>query len=99
MGAQDQLHAHFLRRAAPFADVASDAGADDVFPTHFAAAAARQDVIEAELAGRKDFAAILAVVAVAGEQVATVEAERLPRHLVVRQQTDNAQHWSSKLTD
>ena len=73
----NQFHVRFLRRAATFADVAGDAGADDVFPTGIAAAAARHDVVEAEFAGGEQLAAILAMVGVAGEQVAAIEAERL----------------------
>jgi hypothetical protein len=43
----NQRHVGFVRSAATFADVARDAGADDVFPRRIAAAAAWHDVVEA----------------------------------------------------
>src|SRR4051812_46984448 len=56
----DQSHAGLPWGAASLADVALQAGADDVLPGRLTAAAPRQDVIEAQLAGGEPLAAILA---------------------------------------
>src|SRR5262249_23368309 len=88
----DEFEMGFLRGAAAFAHVAGHAGADDVFPGRVAAAAARDDVVETELAGGEMLAAILAAIAVAGEQIAAVEADRLPRDAIERQQANHARH-------
>src|SRR5262249_32286266 len=49
----DQAHVRLLGGAAALADVAPDAGTDDVVPDALAALAARHDVIQAQLVGRE----------------------------------------------
>src|SRR5436305_2042984 len=73
----DQRHMGLLRRAAAFLDVALDAGANDVLPRRMAALAARDDVVQAQFRGRELLAAELALIVVAGENVAAVELHRL----------------------
>src|SRR5262249_52619540 len=89
-GLADQPHAGLARGAAPLPDVAADAGADDVVPGGLAAPAAGDDVVQAELAGGEPLAAILAAVAVAGEDVPAVELDLLAREPVVAQEPDDA---------
>src|SRR5205807_5727707 len=72
----DQGHAGLARGAAALADVAGHAGADDVLPGGLAALAARDHVVQAQLAGRELLAAVLALVVVAGEDVPAVELDR-----------------------
>ena len=72
--------------------VAADAGADDVFPRRRAAAVARDDVVEVQILAVKNFAAILAGVFVALENVVARELDLLLRQPVVHQQQDDARH-------
>src|SRR5207244_3701450 len=81
-----------LRRAAALADVAAHAGANDVLPGALTALAARNDVIEAQLARREFLAAELALVIVTREDVAPVELNRLLGQLVVIQQPNHTRH-------
>src|SRR5947209_779606 len=81
----DQVHVRLLGRAAALADVAADARADDVLPGAAAALAPRDDVVQAQLAGRVLLPAVLALVVVPGEDVAAVEFHRLLGQLVVAQ--------------
>src|SRR4051812_8702967 len=53
----DEAHARLPGGAAPLADVALQAGADDVLPGRLAAPAAGEDVVEAELIGGEPLAA------------------------------------------
>src|SRR5690606_26043106 len=73
LGGPNQLHAGLLGRAAPFAGVAPDAGADEVLPRVAPALRARLDVIDRKIAGREVPAAVLALVAVPCEEVPPVE--------------------------
>src|SRR6266404_7308627 len=63
----DQAHVRLFRRAAALAHIAVDAGADDVLPAADAALAARNNVVQAQVGGRKTLAAELALVVVACE--------------------------------
>src|SRR5262245_37771643 len=65
-GFADQADSRLLRGAAPFTDVAFEAGADDVVPGGPAPLDPGDDVVEAQLAGGEAPAAVLAAVAVAG---------------------------------
>src|SRR5207249_1448094 len=47
-GDAQELHARLLRRAAALAQVAADAGADDVLPARHAAVAARHHMVEVQ---------------------------------------------------
>src|SRR5262245_32253770 len=86
----DEAHAGFPGRTSPLADVASDAGTDDVLPGRAAAPAPGKDVIERQLAGCEPFAAVLAAVAVTREDVAPVELHLLAWEAVIRQEPDDA---------
>src|SRR5689334_2277593 len=69
----EEFHPRLPGRPASLTDVALQASADDVFPGGAAAPAPGKDVVEAQLAGREPLAAVLAAVAVAGEDVPPVE--------------------------
>jgi len=86
----NQSHAGLFRGASAFADVAFEAATDDIFPSTLAALAARDDMVEAEFVGGELAAAILALIVVAGEDVASVELDRLPRQPIVEQQSNDA---------
>ncbi len=87
-----QQHIRFLRRLASLFGITTDARADDVLPARLAAAATRHDVIEAELMRREGPAAVLAAMAVAGKEVAAIEAEGTPLRPIVFEQPDDARH-------
>ena len=78
-----------MGRAASLADVAGHAGADDVLPTRDAAPAAGHHVIEREFARREVLSAVLAQVAVAGEDVTAVKPQTLAGTAVARNQPDD----------
>src|SRR4051794_8741937 len=86
----DQAHARLGRGPPPLPDVALDAGADDVLPVGAAPAAPGHHVVEAQLAGREPPAAVLAAVAVAGEDVPPIELDPGPGEPVVGQEPDHA---------
>ena len=62
-----------------------------------AAAAGGHDVVEAQFAGGEPLAAVLAVIAVAGEDVAAIEPHALLRHAIVVQQPQHARHLDLKV--
>src|SRR5262249_36729065 len=85
----NEAHVGLFRGPAALLDVAAHAGTDDVFPGARAAAAARHDVIETQFRGRVLLAAVLALVIVAGKDIAPVELYRLLRQLVVAEQAND----------
>ena len=88
----DQRHVGLLRGAPALADVALHAGAHNVFPGADAALAARQNVVQAQLARRELLAALLTLIVVAGKNVPTIELHRLLGQLVVVQEADHARN-------
>ena len=77
-----QFHVRLLRRASAFATVATQTATHDVFPSRSATVRPGHDVIEAEFVRRFRFAAILASVIIASEQVLSIESNRLGRHAI-----------------
>lgn len=73
----DEVHADFLRGVVRLAGIASDAGADDVFPGGRAAAVAGNDVVKIQVLAIKRLAAILAGVVIALENVVPGELDFL----------------------
>src|SRR5262249_17942201 len=90
LGLANQAQMGLLGRAAALANVAAYASADHVFPGAGAALAARHHVIQAQLARRVLLAAILALIVVASEDIATVELHRVLGQLLVGKQADHA---------
>ena len=88
----EELHAGLAGRAVALATVAGDAGADDVFPRRFAAAIARDDVVEIEVLAVVLVATILAGVVVALEDVVTRELHFLLRHPVEKEEQNHLGH-------
>ncbi len=86
----DKREAGLLWGPAAFFHVASGAGTNHIRPVRFSAHTARDDVVERKLAGVVTFAAILAGIFVAGEDVAAIELDLAAREAVVEEQADNA---------
>jgi hypothetical protein len=85
----DKREAGLLGSSATFFNVTFGAGADHIFPVRFSAHTARDNVVEGKLAGVVTFAAILAAVSVACEDVAAIEFYLAPWEAVIEQKTDN----------
>ena len=86
----------FRSSAVRLARVARDAGADNVFPRRRTAAISREDMIQVQVLPIKQMAAVLAGVAVALEDVVACELHFLLRHVIVREQEDNARQPDAK---
>src|SRR4051794_17772822 len=87
-----QLHRGFARRAPPLADVALQAGADDVLPGRTSPLAARNHVIEAKLAGGELAATVLTAIAVTREDIAAIELHLLLGQPVISQKPDDPRY-------
>ena len=85
----NQMETGLFRGSAPFLHVARHAGTDDVIPTGAAAYRAGNDMVQGQFRGVKLLAAILTGITVAGEQVAPIELDLLPRELGKRQHPDD----------
>ena len=72
-GLADECQPGLLGSSAAFLDVTFRAGTNDVCPNGFAAHASGDDMVKGQLAGGKAFAAILASILVAGEDVSAIE--------------------------
>src|SRR5436189_46998 len=77
--------------------VAAQAGANDVFPVGQPAAAAGNDVIEAELLRGKAMTAVLAAVLIAKEDVSAVELNHILRVQLVPQQANHPRHLNLEI--
>ena len=93
----EELHAGFFGGAVAFAVVAGVAAGDEVFPSGFAGAGARDDVIEGHFAGGQGFVAVLADVAIAHEDVLARESAGLVGDAAVFKQADDGGHRQSPL--
>lgn len=91
-GLFDEGHVGLFGGSSAFFDIALCAGADYVLPDSLAAHAPWDDVVEGEFAGREAFAAILAPVFVAGEDVSPVKFDFVTGQTVVKEQSNNAWH-------
>ncbi|MFZ0033598.1 MAG: hypothetical protein WAK60_01245 [Sedimentisphaerales bacterium] len=89
-GLLDELYTGLSGSSAAFSHVTFGAGADHIFPIRFSACAARDNVVEGKLAGGETFAAILAGVSVAGEDVPPIEFYLASGQAVVEEEADNA---------
>ena len=88
----DEVQAGLERRVVGLARVAGDARADDVFPRRWAAAVARDDVVEVQILSLENLAAILAGVLVALENVVPRELHFLLRHPVIHEEQNDLRH-------
>ena len=86
----------FLRRAIGLLGIALDTGAHNVLPCRRAAAVAGDDVIQVQIAPIKDFAAILAGVVVAFEDVVARELHFLLRHAVEEAKENHSRHANAE---
>ena len=96
-GLLDQRHAGLLRRLAPLPDVARRACADNVRPNRLAPHTPRNNVVQRKLARRESFAAVLASVLVAGENIPTIELHLRPRQPIVKKKPNNPGHRDIKI--
>ena len=87
-----QLQPGLRRRAVALAAVAGHARADNVFPRRFAAAIARNNVVEIEVLAVELDPAILAGVVVALEDIVPRELHFLFRHPIKEKQQDHLRH-------
>lgn len=86
----DQMQTGFLRGAVGFPGITLDTGANNVFPCGGAAAVARDDVIQIQVAAIKDFRAILTGIVVALEDVVARELHFFFRHAIEEAKQDDA---------
>ncbi len=86
----DEAHPGLGGCTVRFAGVAGDAGADDVFPVGAAAVVAWNHVIEVEIFSVKQFAAVLAGVAIAFVDVVAGELDVTPWDTVEEEDDDDA---------
>ena len=89
-GLFDEAHTGLGGGAVGFAGVTRDAGADDVFPVGAAAVVAWNHVIEVEIFAVKQFAAVLAGVAIAFVDVVAGELDVTPWDTVEEEDDDDA---------
>lgn len=87
-----ELHAGLLGRAAPFADVALHARADQVFPARSTTTTRRHHVVEAQFAGGKLLATVLAHVRITSKDVPPIQTHTLLGQAIVVQQSQDAGH-------
>src|ERR1017187_6024514 len=88
----EQMHPGFVGRAATLAAIAVMARAYDVLPRGHPATRARNDMVQVELGARQFLVAILAGVAVAGEDVEARESHVALGHALVRGQQQDPRH-------
>lgn len=96
LGFANETNAGFLRSAIRLARVALDAGADNVFPGCRAAAIAGNHVIEIQILAVKNFAAILAGVLVAFENIMARELHFLFRKVIEYGEQNHARNSDAK---
>lgn len=92
----DQMHASFCRRAIGFFGITLNAGAHDVFPGGRPSPIARHDVIQIQVFTVKKFAAVLAGIVIALENVVAGELHLFFRHAIEQHQDDHARHPNAK---
>src|SRR5271155_2258732 len=93
------MHPGFVGCAATFAAIAVMARAYDVLPRRHAAARARDDVVQVQLGARQLLVAVLAGVAVAGEDVEAREADVPLGHALVRRQQQDPRDANEAVYD
>ena len=86
----DEFHLGLVGGATALPHVACQTRANDVFPTGRPTPTAGHHVIKAQLVDGKVPAAILALVAVASQDIATIQMDALLRQAIVTQQPDHA---------
>ena len=89
LGFANEVQAGFLRRSVGLEGITLDAGADDILPTRRSAAVTRNYVVEVQVFAVACFAAILASVLIALENVMSGELNLLFREMIINQQQDD----------
>lgn len=88
----EKLHSGLVREAVPFACVARDAGADDIFPSCLASAIARKDMIDIQARPIKEGSAVLAGVLVSLEHIQPRELDLFFRESIEEAEDDDSWH-------
>ena len=83
-GFADECQTGLLGGSTAFLDIAFRAGTNDVSPNGLAAHASGDDVVEGKFAGGESFAAILASVLVAGEDISAIELDLASGQAVIK---------------
>ena len=93
-----QFHADLRGGPVPFSVVASQTATDDVFPTRFATAAARNYMVQAELIHRISVSTVLARMIVTGKQCSAIETQNGTGNAVVAEQPDYSRNknWMAR---
>lgn len=91
------MHVGLLGCSPALFDVALGARAHNICPGRRSAHAPRDDVVQGKLARREAFAAILATVLVACEDVSPIELNFRPRQPVVEEQPNDPRHCDMKI--
>lgn len=89
-GLANQVHRRLMRGPAALTHVALMTSADHVLPRGRSALRARNHMVQAQIASRKPLATVLACIDVAGEYVAAIELDVLPRQLRIAQDTNDS---------
>jgi len=92
----NKSHSGLVRSAPAFFDVAFHTRTNNVLPARTAAEAARNNVVQRQFTCGIALAAVLALVAVPGKNIATIELYVITRQTVIKQQTDNARSRNMK---
>ena len=86
----DEVHVHLVMKAVSLSRITRNAGANNVFPSGQSTFIARNDVVEVKIFAIKDFAAVLAGVFVALEDVMPGKFDLFFRHAVEHHENDDA---------
>src|SRR6185295_5794586 len=92
----DQMHASLGGSAIGFLGITLDAGADNVFPCRRPTTVARDDVIEIQVFAVEFYAAILASVLVALENVVAREFDLFLGQAVEERQQNHSRHANAE---
>lgn len=92
----DQVHARFIRRMVGLAGITLDTGANDILPSGRTATITWNHMVEVQILSLKNFAAVLAGVLVALEDIVASELHFLLRHAIEEYQHDDARHANLK---
>lgn len=93
----DEFHPCLCGGTPTFFDIAFQTCADDIAPCGSTTDSAGDDMVQRQFSRGKPFAAILAMVAVPGEQVVAVEFDPLVRDAVISQQPNHTRHGNMKI--
>ncbi len=92
-----EFHSGLLRSSAPFAHITFQAGTNNVLPSGFATAAARQHMVQAEMVRAVLPSTVLTAIFVPQENVSTVELHFAFWNTVIVVQSDDSRYLDLKI--